>query len=111
MSESKLKTAVLGLNEAGQLLLEAVSRVDHRRVNHPSESVEEFLQFFGARVVHQSSNERSCYTNCVRVDCSSAARGVASNPHFSPDLVTRVAKGVEYWVCRNLGDAGIVALC
>ena len=29
MSEGKLKTAVLGLNEAGQLLLEAVSRVDY----------------------------------------------------------------------------------
>jgi len=29
MSEGKLKTAVLGLNEAGQLLLEALSRVDY----------------------------------------------------------------------------------
>ena len=29
MSEDKLKTAVLGLNEAGQLLLEALSRVDY----------------------------------------------------------------------------------
>ena len=32
MSEGKLKTAVLGLNEAGQLLLEAVSRVDYFQI-------------------------------------------------------------------------------
>ncbi len=32
MSEGKLKTAVLGLNEAGQLLLEAVSQVDYFQV-------------------------------------------------------------------------------
>ena len=32
MSESKLKTALLGLNEGGQLLLEAVNRVDYFQI-------------------------------------------------------------------------------
>ena len=33
MSEDKLKTAILGLNEGGRLLLEAASRVEHFHIH------------------------------------------------------------------------------